>query len=660
MRSEYVEGDGVTLRDMPNRLPPKGSNAGTERVLQPATKLGGRRFWAGLALAAGAAGFAGYLSLNHMLGIRLPGCGAGSPCAQAAASAWGRVPGVDWPVSFVGLAYFLGIALAWVASGGGISRAFRGLLALGAAASLMFLGAVVVERLWCLYCVGAHVCNLALVVVAWRPDGGLERRRAWAMPAFLLTFLLSTLALGVAESHEREAAVSRAEHLLAESSKKMAASAASESIPTPEAEAQAPASTRAEGVTGTTIAAAANPGPSTTGFSGRHRAGPETAQVRIVMYTDYQCPDCKKIEEQLKAIMGRGLSLAVIIKQFPLSTQCNPNAPGDLHANACWASRAAITAGMLRGDEGFWTMHHWLFARGGGFTDAELRAGLAELGFDADVFVATMQSATTLAPITSDIDEGISLGIVQTPMIFINGIELKGWNAPGALTRAVDAVLAASPAAARVSEDRPPTAQERYIADWREAPVRAMPESVLKKKALGDEGAPVRVVLFGDYQEPFCADADGILRLWTTGTGTTIRYTFAHFPVDPACNPATTMRLHDQACLAANAAEAALLMGGDEAFWKMHDWLMRNRGRVTLETLDVACDELGLEKSLFFDAMKQPQNMERVAEDARGAQGLGITSIPMIFINGKHVARWKVGSENLLPRIIDEAGKAGG
>ena len=29
------------------------------------------------------------------------------------------------------------------------------------------------------------------------------------------------------------------------------------------------------------------------------------------------------------------------------------------------------------------------------------------------------------------------------------------------------------------------------------------------------------------------------------------------------------------------------------------------------------------------------------------------------IINGKHVARWKVGSENLLPRIIDEAAKGG-
>lgn len=642
---------------------PKRPNAQLAPVLPSERHSQARIFAFGVALASGAASLAGILSLNHLIGIRLPGCGAGSPCAQAAASLWGKVPVVDWPVSFLGFAYFLAVVVAWIASRGVIGKVFRGVMVLGAAASVFFLIVVAVERLWCVYCVGAHVCNLALVGVAWRAGTGEGKRTAWAMPAFLLTFLLSTLALGVAESREQGAAEARAEKLLADATKKMAEAAANEAAPpspAPKSQSSPPATPSDEQPVRTQIAAASNPGPSQTGFSGRHRFGPEKAQVRIVMYTDYQCPDCKKIEEQLTEIMKRPLNLAVLIKQFPLSTECNPNAPGDLHPNACWASRAAISAGLLQGDEGFWKMHHWLFARGGSFTDPELRVGLAELGFDAAPFIATMQSPATLDPIKGDIDEGISLGIVQTPMIFINGIELKGWNAPAALTRAVDAVLAATPVPASIALDHPPSAQERYIADWREAPVRTMPESVLKKKPLGNPDSPVHVVLFGDYQEPFCADADGILRLWTTGTGATIKYTFAHFPVDPACNPATTMFLHQQACLAANAAEAALLMGGDDAFWKMHDWLMRNRDHVTLETLDAACDELAIDKALFFDAIKQPQNMERVAQDARGGQSLGIASIPMIFINGKHVARWKVGSENILPRIIDEAAKAGG
>lgn len=655
---QYVPAAGVTLITMAKTLKPKMPNAQPAQALPPAAPTTQPAFGGGLALALGAAACAGVLSLQHLLGIRLPGCGAGGHCAQAAASVWGKIPVVDWPVSFLGFAYFLGVVIAWIACEGRISRAYRNVLALGAAASGFFLVIVVVERLWCVYCVGTHLCNLALLGVSWRTVTSAGKRTAWAMPVFLLTFLLSTLAMGVAESRERGAAEARAERLLADASKKMAEAATEEARPQPPTtspQTRPPATSPDGEPARTQIAAASNPGPSQTGFSGRHRFGPEKAQVRIVMYTDYQCPDCKKIEEQLTEIMKRPLNLAVIIKQFPLSTQCNPNAPGDLHPNACWASRAAVTAGLLQGDDGFWKMHHWLFQRGGAFTDSELRGGLAELGFDPTPFIATMQSRATLDPIKGDIDEGISLGIVQTPMVFINGIELKGWNAPAALTRAVDAVLAATPAPASIALDRPPSAQERYLADWREAPVRAMPESVLKKKPLGSPESPVHVVLFGDYQEPFCADADGILRLWTTGTGTTIKYTFAHFPVDPSCNPATKMLLHNQACLAANAAEAALLLGGDDAFWKIHDWLMRNRDRVTLESLDIACDELAIDKTLFFDAMKQPQNMDRVAQDARAAQSLGITSIPMIFINGKHVARWKVGSENLLPRIIDEA-----
>lgn len=645
-----------------------GRNAGSMSALPPTEPIRATRFIPGLNLAIGAAVCAAVLSMQHLLGFRLPGCGAGSSCAQAAASQWGTLPVVDWPVAFVGVAYFSGLTVAWGVTGGNLGRALRAIVLVGLLASIFFLGMMAKDRLWCMYCVGVHACNLAFAAVALKGANSAPspKRASWALPAFALCFLIVTLTIGVAESHERSESVDRAERLLAESTKHMTQPPEAERSAPTSASKQAPSNGAVDtsSINGssepvrTQIAAATNPGPSQSGFSGRHRFGPEKAQVRIVMYTDYQCPDCKKIEEQLYEIMQRPLNLAVLIKQFPLSTQCNPNAPGDLHANACWASRAAITAGLLQGDDGFWKMHHWLFMRGGAFTDAELRAGLAELAFDATPFIATMQSGATLDPIKSDIDEGISLGIVQTPMIFINGVELKGWNAPASLTRAVNAILESLPAPQNIALDRPPTAQERYIADWRESPVMTMPESILRKKPLGDPNSPVHVVLFGDYQEPFCADADGILRLWTSGTGATIKYTFAHFPVDPNCNPATTMSLHNQACLAANAAEAALLMGGDDAFWKMHDWLMRSRDHVTPETLDAACDELGLDKKLFFDAMRQPQNMERIAQDAKAAQSLGVTSIPLIFVNGKHVERWKVGSENLLPRIIDEAAKA--
>lgn len=75
-------------------------------------------------------------------------------------------------------------------------------------------------------------------------------------------------------------------------------------------------------------------------------------------------------------------------------------------------------------------MHRWLFDRGGGFTDQELNDGLTQLGYDPKVFIPVMTGEGTLRPVQQDIDEAQVLGISGTPMVFINGIELKGWEAP--------------------------------------------------------------------------------------------------------------------------------------------------------------------------------------------------------------------------------------
>ena len=67
----------------------------------------------------------------------------------------------------------------------------------------------------------------------------------------------------------------------------------------------------------------------------------------------------------------------ISIRYFPFNSDCNPFVTKTLHSNACWAARAAETAGMLWGPEGFWKMHVWLFDRRGVFeTTRELEEGI--------------------------------------------------------------------------------------------------------------------------------------------------------------------------------------------------------------------------------------------------------------------------------------------
>src|SRR5690606_27324872 len=125
----------------------------------------------------------------------------------------------------------------------------------------------------------------------------------------------------------------------------------------------------ASGQPGPGAAAAPARAQGLAGFEGRYRHGPEVVPVRIVVFTDYQCPDCDQLDQTLEGLIQGRPDVAVSVKHFPFSKACNPNVPREMHPNACWAARAAEAAGVLRGRDGFWAMHRWLFSRRGSFTD---------------------------------------------------------------------------------------------------------------------------------------------------------------------------------------------------------------------------------------------------------------------------------------------------
>jgi protein-disulfide isomerase/uncharacterized membrane protein len=598
----------------------------------------------------------GMMVLKHFGRLELPGCGVGSGCDQAAASRWGKVLGTPLPTSFFGLAYFLGIFLAWVGNYGVLSVGTRGIVRVSALASAGLLVVMVAEKLTCPYCIATHICNLGfwLLVEAVRKRGAPRSYVPDGVAGAVMA--VSCIALVGFDSRARAIQREKDEQALRESTQQMTA-------PKPPPSQPQPVSPQAGNTPSTQPPTQAQSTslpvqPTVRGFSGRYRWGPEKATVRIVMYTDYQCPDCKRIEGDL-AELQKHPNVAVLIKHFPLSTQCNPRAPGDMHPNACWAARAAQAAGILQGEDGFWRMHHWLFSVGGSFTDASFPGSLRELGFDPQQFLATMQGPETLQRVKADIDEGLSLGLFYTPLIFINGIELKGWNAPNALNRAVSAVLAVNPEPETFADDVMPTALEKYMSDWREQPVRQIPAEITAR-FVGPKDAPVTVVLFGDYMESGTQEADGVLRLFASGPDAKFKYSFAQFPVDHACNPVITKPEGTKfaSCPAAQAAEAADLSEGPEGFWKMHHWLMVSKGAFTDEALNQELGLHGLDMPQFRAAMAHPTVAEKIRSHARAAQTLGIQTIPMVFIDGKHVPRFKLDNENLLPRMIDEAAAA--
>ncbi len=567
------------------------------------------------------------LAGKHLNLFDAPGCGDGSPCDQAAASPFGSVPGLGWPVSFIGLAYFVALSFAWTAAhlGSGVPRALRHLVRLGAAASVLFLLVMVMGGYACMYCIATHVGNFAFLFVieaAPRAAAGSRRILAWGAAAFAAVTVAELGAGAIAtRGVERDFAASQKEIIEATAAKPAAS-----------------ASGAAQG-----------------GFTGRYVLGPAQAPIRLVVISDFQCPDCRRIEREIRTLSGERNDLSVSAKHHPFCIDCNPYIQKNPHPNACWAARAAEAAGILRGNDGFWQMYYWLFDRAGSFTDAELHEALARFGYDVPQFLKVMQGPETQRRVTEDIEEARSLGLHYTPMIFINGVELKGWSAEKAVRRAVEALAATRPASRDASADAPPSAAEKHVADWREQPAQTIPPDS-QPWWYGPADAKVDIVVWGDYQEPFTAECDLIIRK-IVDSRTDTRYWFRHYPINTDCNPTTPVTFHPLTCYMSKAAEAAGVLGGRDGYWEMHDWLIRNQKTFSDDAVFAAAASMDFNVDQFAKEMQSPRIADLIVEDVMAGKKLGLTGVPFVYINNRRVPRWRM--DGILEAMVVEAAGLG-
>ena len=587
-------------------------------------------FGTGLVLLIVCVGASGTLVWQHLTGLALPGCGVGSPCARATSSAWGTVPGSDWPIAFVGAAFFVAVAAVWIMCRGRPSAGLQNLVRLGAVASLGYTAVMLAGDYLCPYCVTVHVANVGFWLVGEFAVMPAERAQRQLVTA-AIAFVLSTAGLAAAETLQGRWVQEREQTELAQSTEQIIQQRQTES---PSGD------------------------PYTAGdvFTGRYRVGPENARIRLVIFSDYQCKDCARIEADIFAIFEERDDMSISIKQFPFSTDCNPYVPENLHPNACWAARAAETAGILRGNEGFWEMHHWLFDHGGSFTRPELLTRITEQGYDRGEWVKTMSGQESLDPVTADIEEAAMFGLRQTPLIYINGVELKGWRIANGVRQAVEALAATNVPPLTAAADRPKTQADLGFDTWLALQPQALPSDARSwaYEPVGSSDPLVDVTVWGDYQEPFTAEADGIIRAFMNGR-TDVRYHFRHYPINQNCNPVGRATKHPYACLAAQAVEVAGMVGGVDGYWTMHVWLMENLAGFDEAALEQAVAALGFDADAFDAALQSAQASEAIHEDARAGRQAGLTRVPWIYVNGRFIERWRFVKREILSSILESA-----
>jgi len=134
--------------------------------------------------------------------------------------------------------------------------------------------------------------------------------------------------------------------------------------------------------------------------------------------------------------------------------------------------------------------------------------------------------------------------------------------------------------------------------------------------------APVTVVEYGDFECPYCGQAEPVVRELIRGFSD-VRYVWRHLPLND---------VHPHAQLAAEAAEAA---ADQDAFWEMHDLLLDNQDALQTDDLIAYADQLGLDVERFTDSLREHSGAARVAEDIDGADLSGVSGTPTFFINSR-------------------------
>jgi protein-disulfide isomerase len=155
----------------------------------------------------------------------------------------------------------------------------------------------------------------------------------------------------------------------------------------------------------------------------------------------------------------------------------------------------------------------------------------------------------------------------------------------------------------------------------------------------GPDEAAVTLLEYGDFECPYCGQAEPIVRELLQSYGADLRYVFRHLPLAD---------VHPNAQMAAEAAEAA---GAQGKFWEMHDLLLDHQDALNPPALHRYADELGIDVDRFWEDVRTREYAPHVAEDVRTADESGVAGTPTFFINGRrHSGAYDIDTLNTAVR----------
>ena len=139
----------------------------------------------------------------------------------------------------------------------------------------------------------------------------------------------------------------------------------------------------------------------------------------------------------------------------------------------------------------------------------------------------------------------------------------------------------------------------------------------------GKADAPVTLVVFSDFECPWCAKLEPLLAQLLAANADTVRVVFKHLPLP----------MHPQAEPAALAAIAAQRQG---KFWEMHDALFAVQ-QWTPAAITETATRIKLDMTRFQADLNSQETRMQLAKDKADAQAAEVAATPSVFVNGRPV-----------------------
>ena len=158
--------------------------------------------------------------------------------------------------------------------------------------------------------------------------------------------------------------------------------------------------------------------------------GSANAPVTIIAFTDYQCPSCAVMHQNLERLVKEyGDKIRLVARDFPLNQ----------HTEALKAAEAAEAA---REQGRYWEYVQVLLRNQSALGVEKLKSYATEVGLDRTRFDSGLDSGKFAELVQRDVDEGMKLGLKATPTLFLNGrrVSVKSYED---LKAQVDALLTA-------------------------------------------------------------------------------------------------------------------------------------------------------------------------------------------------------------------------